>query len=175
MYIVCIYIYIYIYIYICVKNIVIFYVEFKKNNYSPFHSPIFISILELFFDMFRGRIVTCKMNGDRQGGQKLEVSSKHTSWMTPKSSAATKIYDMLIFNLTCSLSAYNLNSDTNNLHWPFLRIILNFCQANNTFFIQTESYQQSAEKNGSGIKKVLRKWKIMVNTRGNINTLVSRV
>ena len=77
--------------------------------------------------------------------------------MTPKSFAATKIYDMLIFNLTCSLSAYNLNSDTNNSHWPFLRIILNFCQANNTFFIQTESYQQSAEKNGSGIKKVLRK------------------
>ena len=57
----------YICTYICVKNIVIFYVEFKKNNYSPFHSPIFISIPELFFDMFRGRIVTCKMNRDGQG------------------------------------------------------------------------------------------------------------
>ena len=32
-----------VYIYICVKNIVIFYVEFTKNNsFLSFHSPIFI-------------------------------------------------------------------------------------------------------------------------------------
>ena len=35
--------------YICVKNTVIFYVEFKKKNYFfSFHSPFFISILEMF-------------------------------------------------------------------------------------------------------------------------------
>ena len=56
------------------KNIVIFYVEFKKNNsFLIFHSPIFYSKIHKHF--------ACKMNRDEQGGgagQKLEFSSEHT-------------------------------------------------------------------------------------------------
>ena len=125
--------------------------------------------------------VTCKMNRDGQGRkvQKLEVSSEHTFWMIPKHFVATKIYDMLILNLRSSITAYNLNSDTNYSKRPFLIVILVFYQATNISLIQNKSYQQMDEKNENGINKVLRKWKIMVNVRWdiweNINTLVSTV
>ena len=45
-------------------------------------------------------------------------------------------------------------------HNGLLRIILNFYQATNISLIQNKSYQQRAEKNESGINKVLRNWKI---------------
>ena len=123
--------------------------------------------------MLRGeRESTCKMNRDKQGGSgsKIRSLSEHSFRMS--FFVATKIYDMLIFNLTNSLIRYNLSSDTNYTEWPFLRIILNFYKATHTSLIQSESYQQSPEKNDSGINKVLMKWKSMVNTRDNINTWV---
>ena len=45
----------------------------------------------------------------------------------------------------------------NYSQWPFLRVILVFYQATNISLIQNKSYQESAEKNESGINKVLRK------------------
>ena len=80
---------------------------------------------------------------------------------------------MLICNLAIPLSAYNPNSDTNYSKWPFLWIVLNFYQAAHISLIQNESYQQGPEKNESGLNKVLRKWKIMMNTTGTIKTLKS--
>ena len=77
--------------------------------------------------------------------------------MIPKHFVATKIYDMLILNLRSSITAYNLNSDTNYSKRPFLIVILVFYQATNISLIQNKSYQQMDEKNENGINKVLRK------------------
>ena len=94
----------------------------------------------------------------------------------------TKVFSLQVRSMICwssiqhiAVSADNLNSDTNYSQWPFLRIILNLHQTTHISLIQKESYQQSSEKNESSINKVLRKWKIMAKTRGNINTLVSRL
>ena len=86
------------------------------------------------------------MNRDEQGGsrsknQKFQVN---ILFKLPQNLfSPTKIYDMLIFNLTHSftLFLYNLNSDTNYLQWHFLRIILNFYQATHISLTQTDSYQ----------------------------------
>ena len=39
-------------------------------------------------------------------------------------------------------------------------MVLNFYQVTNIYLIQNKSYQQSAEKNDSGVNKVLRNLKI---------------
>ena len=84
-------------IYICVKNIVIFYVEFKTSNYFlSFHSPIFMSTLELFL----------RRDGQRGGGGVSKIRGFEWTYFLndPKVFfAATKIHDMLMFNLTCFL------------------------------------------------------------------------
>ena len=48
--------------------------------------------------------------------------------------------------------------------------VLNFHRTTHVSLIQNESQQKSPEQNDSDINKVLRKQKIMVNTRDNINT-----
>ena len=85
--------------------------------------------------------------------------------------AATKIYDMSIFNPIYPL----INFWCQLLTVAFNKNYLNFYQVTNISLIKNESYQESTDKNGSGINKVLRKWKMTVNTKENINTLVFRV
>ena len=54
--------------YICVKNIVIFYVEFTKTNFFlPFHPSIFHSKIH--------KHTTCKMNRDKHGDSRLKIRS----------------------------------------------------------------------------------------------------
>ena len=58
------------YIYLCVKNIAIFYVEFRKEKVSLFTPQFLFKVIH--------KHPACKMNRDEQGGagQKFEVLSK---------------------------------------------------------------------------------------------------
>ena len=79
--IVILYIYIYIYIYICLKNIVIFYVEFTKKIifFSLFTSQCFI---QKFITILHVKWTEINMG---KAGWKLEVLIEHAFCMTPKS------------------------------------------------------------------------------------------
>ena len=87
----------------------------------------------------RGEVLyTYKMNRDEQGGGNIsEIRSFEWTYFLndPKVFAATKIYDMLIFNLIPILS-----------QWPPLGIILNFYEATRIFLIQNESWEKSRER-----------------------------
>ena len=86
--------------FICVKNIVIFYVKFIKNNsFLSFHSPFFHSKIH--------KHLACKMNTDKQGRSRSKIRSFEWTYFLndPKVFfAATKIY-ILIFSLTHSLTS----------------------------------------------------------------------
>ena len=109
---------------------------------------------------------TYKMNRDRQGwGSRSKIRSFEWTYFLndPKVFAATKIY-MLIFNLIPILIAITYNGLPYELFWIFMKQPI--------YFSSKMRVEKSPEKNNNGIKKVLRKWKIMVTTWDQINTLI---